>query len=80
MCVHAFLHQRDRLVGLVVKACASRAEDPVFESRLRRDFSRSSHTTDLKKKKMALQRLPCQASGVIGLALGPVGPVSVYCE
>ena len=30
-----FLH---RLVGLVVKASASRAEDPGFESRLRRDF------------------------------------------
>ena len=30
---------RYRLVGLVVKASASRAEDPGFESRLRRDFS-----------------------------------------
>ena len=28
----------DRLVGLVVKASASRAEDPGFESRLRLDF------------------------------------------
>ena len=28
----------DRLVGLVVKASASGAEDPGFESRLRRDF------------------------------------------
>ena len=28
----------DRLVALVVKASASRAEDPGFESRLRRDF------------------------------------------
>ena len=28
-----------RLVGLVVKASASRAEDPGYESRLRRDFS-----------------------------------------
>ena len=27
-----------RLVGLVVKASTSRAEDPEFESRLRRDF------------------------------------------
>ena len=27
-----------RLVGLVVKVSASRAEDPGFESRLRRDF------------------------------------------
>ena len=38
---------RDRLVGLVVKASASRAEDPGFESRWRRDFSGSSHTSDL---------------------------------
>ena len=29
----------DRLVGLVVKTPASRAEGPGFESRLRRDFS-----------------------------------------
>ena len=36
------------LVDLVVKASASRAEDPGFESRLRRDFSGSSHTGDLK--------------------------------
>ena len=39
----------DHLTGLVVKASASRAEDPGFESRLRRDFfSESSHTSDLK--------------------------------
>ena len=38
----------NRLVGLVVKASATRAEDPEFESRLRRDFSGSSHTRDLK--------------------------------
>ena len=37
-----------RLAGLVVKASASRAEDPGFESRLRRDFSGSSDTSDLK--------------------------------
>ena len=29
----------DRLVGLVVKASAPRAEDPGFESRLQWDFS-----------------------------------------
>ena len=33
---------------LVVKASASRAEDPGFESCLRRDFSGSSHTSDFK--------------------------------
>ena len=39
----------DRLVGLVVKASASGAEDPEFESRLRRgDYSGSSHTSDLE--------------------------------
>ena len=36
------------LAGLVVKASASWAEDPGFESCLRRDFSGSSHTSDLK--------------------------------
>ena len=36
-------------VGLVVMASASGAEDPGFESRLRRDFfSGSSHTSDFK--------------------------------
>ena len=38
----------NRLSGLVVKASTSGAEDPGFESRLRRDFSGSSHTSDLK--------------------------------
>ena len=36
-----------RLAGLVVKASASGAEDPGFESRLHGDFSGSSHTSDL---------------------------------
>ena len=38
----------NRLFGLVVKASASRAEDPVFEFRILRDFSGSSHTSDFK--------------------------------
>ena len=38
----------DRLVGLVVKAPASRAKDPGFDSRLRRDFSGSSCISDVK--------------------------------
>ena len=38
----------DRLVGQVVKASAPKAEGPEFESRLRRDFSGSSHINDLK--------------------------------
>ena len=37
----------NRLIGLV-GVFASRPEDPGFESRLRRDFSGSSHTSDLK--------------------------------
>ena len=42
-------HNRmDRLVGLVVKASASRAENSGFESNLRREFSGWSHTSDLK--------------------------------
>ena len=36
------------LVGLVVKASASGAEDSGFEYRLRRHLSGSSHTSDLK--------------------------------
>ena len=43
-----FLPALDRLVGLVVKASASGAEDPGFESRLRRDFSGLGYTSDLK--------------------------------
>ena len=36
------------LGGLVVMAPASRAEDPGFESCLRRDFFGSSHNSDIK--------------------------------
>ena len=35
------------LVGLVVKASASTAEDPRFDSRWRQDFSGLNHTSDL---------------------------------
>ena len=70
---------RGRLVGLVVKTYASRAADLGVDSRLHRVFffffPGSSHTSDFE---LALQWLPCQASGVIGSALGLVGPVSVY--
>ena len=38
----------DRLVGLMDKASALRAEDLWFESHLQQDFSGSSHTSDLK--------------------------------
>ena len=46
VCEFSFFYP-DRLFGLVAKASASRAKDPGFESRLRRDFSGSSHTSDL---------------------------------
>ena len=60
------------------KASVSRAEDPRFESRLSRDFFRGRVIPVTQK--LALQWLPCQAPGVIGSALGLVGPVSVYCD
>ena len=43
-----------RLAGLVVEASASGAEDLGFESRLRQDFSGSSHISDFFWKKKAL--------------------------
>ena len=67
----------ERLTGLVVTVSALRAEDPEFESRLRRVLSRSSHTSDLKT---VFQWLHCQAPGITGSTLGLVGPVSVYCN
>ena len=72
------LQSTDHLRGLVVKASASGAEDPGFESRLRRDFSGSSHTSDLKIGTPV--GYPARAPGVIGSALGLIGPVSVYCD
>ena len=66
----------DRLLGQVVKAPASRAEDLGFDSRFsREDFHGSSHISDLKIG-TPVAALP----GDIGLALGLVGPVSVYCD
>ena len=67
-----------RLVGLVVKASATRAEDLGFDSRLRRGdvIGRVIPVTS----KLALMWLSCQAPGVIGSALGLFGPVSVYCD
>ena len=61
----------------MVEASASRAEDPGFESRLRRDYSGVVIPVTLK---WALQWLPCQAPGIKGLVIGLVGPVSVYCD
>ena len=67
----------NRLVGLVVKTSASRtahqASIPsfsvgIFPGRV------------IPVTPVAVQWLPCQAPGVIGSALGMVGPVSVYCD
>ena len=44
--LHCFRHTETTSLASVVKASASRAEDPGFESR--RDFSGSSHTSDFK--------------------------------
>ena len=47
-CTHfSVIISQFRLAGLVVKASTSGAKDPGFDSRLRRDFSGSSHTSDL---------------------------------
>ena len=63
-----------RLLGLVVKVSVSRAEDPGFDFCWRfGDFSGSSHTSNFKID-TSVATLP----GVIGSALGQVGPVSVY--
>ena len=45
---HALSFAVHHLAGLVVKGSATGAEDPGFESHLRRDFSGSSHTSDFK--------------------------------
>ena len=66
-----------RLVGLVIKASASRAADPEFDSRFRRgDFSMSHHASDFLKNGTLVAA--CQTPGVVRSALGLVGPVPVY--
>ena len=60
------------LVGLLIKASASRGEDPGLESRLRRIVLGSSHTSDQKTGTPVAAR---KAPGVIGSVLGLVGPV-----
>ena len=64
-----------RLVGLVVRRSPRERKIPGSNPACDGIFSGSSHT-----QKLALQWLPCQAPGVIGSALGLVGPVSVYCD
>ena len=68
------------LVGLVVKASALRAADPGFKSCLHRgNFTGLSHTGDLKNGRFSVC-LPCQVPGILGSAMGLIGPVSVYCD
>ena len=64
-------------IGLVVKASASRAEDPGSKPACAWIFSGSVIPVT---SKLALQWLPCQAPGIIVSALGLVGPVSAYCD
>ena len=77
MCLDRQSYTGYRLAGLVVKVSVSRAEDPVFESRLRRDFSGSSHTSDIK---IGTPVSTCQAPGIVGSSLGLVGPAVIYCD
>ena len=72
----SFLLLNNHLVGLVVKASASRAEDPGFESRLRRDFFRGRVIP--MTQKMVLQYRVKRLE--LGSMLGLVGSVSVYCD
>ena len=58
------------LIGLVVKASASRGADPGFNSRF----------LWVESYQLALQWLPCPVPGIIGSALGLVDLVSVYCD
>ena len=70
-------HAGDRLVGLVVKASTSRADDPGFESRLRRDFPGSSHTSDFKIG-TSVASLP--GAWRYRVSAGTGRPASVYCD
>ena len=67
----------NRLVGLVVKASATSAEEQYRCSNPTKGFF-PGRVVPLTSK-LALQWLPCQALGVTGSALGLIGPVSVYC-
>ena len=81
--VNILIHERkpqcwfDRLVDLVVKASASRAEDPGFESRLRRDISSSGHISGLK---IDTQVATLPGAWQYRVSAGLFGPVSVHCD
>ena len=65
-----------RLVGLVVRRPPRERKIPGSNPACAGIFSGSSHTCDLNIG----TPVACQAPGVIGSALGLVGPVSVYCD
>ena len=70
----------NRFLGLVVKTYALRAAGTGFNCCfLCRDFSWSSHTSDLNYK-IAPQWLACQVPGIIRSASGLVGLVLVHCD
>ena len=52
----------------------------LFFSERRQDEKQTLTSFRMVTQKLALQWLPDQAPGVIGSALGLVGPVSVYCD
>ena len=61
----------------MVKASASKAEDPRFESRLRREFSGLSHTSDFKIG-TPVATLPGAWHYRVSAGAGP--SVSAYCD
>ena len=68
---------RHRLVGLVVRRPPREQKIPGSNPACDGIFPGSSHTSDLKICTPVAAR---QAPGIIGSALGLVGPVSVYCD
>ena len=83
-CYHLHYCSDDCLVGLVAETVGSVlvVRRPLRERKISGlnpacagIFSGSNHTSDLK-----IGTPRCQAPGVIGSALGLVGPVSVYCD
>ena len=59
----------DRLLGLVVKAFASREDNSGLESVFQRDFSRSSHTSDLKNWHSARRHRVRNGTGRPGVSI-----------
>ena len=66
----------NRLVGLVVRRQPRELKNPGSNPACAGIFFRGR----VIPVTLAPQWLPCQAPGVIGSALGLVGPVSIYCD